>query len=199
MVLFTVYGRICPLSRLLVPTAPGQGWQCRQGDTTGVSQGCGVPQGFPGVPSWLRGPRSTGAAPPVLGPCLQGSRWQVTPCWFGCSSASALCRRFLQKMKCQWVCVSVKAPNSSLQPPLFPHSSACWWLSFPLVQQMGDLRGDKGAAFTGFIPAALGEHPALGQFPLAQPGINASPCAETGSSLGQAGSAQHCLAQYGME
>lgn len=34
LVLLVVYGRIWPLPRLLVPTAPGQGWHCRQGDTS---------------------------------------------------------------------------------------------------------------------------------------------------------------------
>lgn len=54
-----------------------------------------------GLPSGLRGPRSTGASLPLLGLCLQGSHWQVTRCCFGCSSASAsaLCRRFLPKKK----------------------------------------------------------------------------------------------------
>lgn len=104
----------CP--GLLVPTAPGRGggtagWvtpdeparRQTQLDATGVSRGCGGPWGPPGVPGRLRGPRSTGASPAAPGPRSPGSRWQATPCCFGCSSASAsaLCGRSLQNKRCR--------------------------------------------------------------------------------------------------
>lgn len=124
-------------------------------DATGVSRGCGGPRGPPGVPGRLRGPRSTGASPAAPGPRSPGSRWQATPCCFGCSSASAsaLCGRSLQNKRCRGLggglCVTQGPPRGrrdSFEPiapvarPLAP-GLARRWLSLPCTQRRGRAEG----------------------------------------------------------
>lgn len=91
--------------------------------------------------------------------------------------------------------------TSSLRLPLL----ALW----PAARHVGGSpsllgrRGDERRGVTreqlapNCIPAVPGEHPALKQFPLAQPGISASPRARAGSSPGQAGSAWRGTARHG--
>lgn len=71
--------------------APG----CRRAGTTGGTAGRSPPSCAGGREprDELRWPRSTGAFPPALGQRRRGSRCRVTPCCFGCcsASASALC------------------------------------------------------------------------------------------------------------
>lgn len=121
-------------------------WRQTQLYTTGMSRGCKGPWGLLGVPSQLRGPRSTGASPSALGLCCQGSRWQATPCCFGCSSASAsaLCGRSLQNKRCRGgLCVG-QGPSFEPAAPVVCLLALCLarrWLYFPFVQQRGRVEG----------------------------------------------------------